>query len=141
MELRRKQKKEVQVGDYCKINDRQFKKDFYKEESSFDYKYESYSRNDRNKYLKLLDVNSFIVRKSIFGGNKKALVPLTLKSNDYHGKSIKKFLKTRKFFYIDDKYLNPISSTSAIEEMSISNISSLNDVITNFLKDPFTNQI
>jgi hypothetical protein len=140
MELRRKQKKEVQVGDYCKINN-QFRKDFYQDENGFDHKYESYGRNDRNKSLKILDVTNFIIIESIFGGNKKALVPLTLKGHDYYGKAITKFLKTRKFFYINDKYLEPVSSTYATKEMYDNNHPDLNEKITEFLKSPFTAKI
>jgi hypothetical protein len=141
MELRRKEKKEVQVGDYCKINHNQFRRDFYQDENGFENKYESYGRNDRNKSLKILDVSNFIIIESIFGGNKKALVPLTLKDHDFYGISITKFLKTRKFFYIDDKYLEPVSSTSAFREMNDKNRESLNETITKFLNSPFTAKI
>ena len=95
MELRRKQKKEVQVGDYCKINHNQFRRDFYQDENGFENKYESYGRNDRNKYLKILDVNNFIIIESIFGGNKKALVPLTLKDHDFYGIVDGKYVENR----------------------------------------------
>lgn len=108
MELRRKQQRPVGIGDYCVLRRAAFVR-----EATNNKRVGTYD-------LEVLDVDKFIAVNSVFGlgdGDIMAFMPVKTITTDYHAKSLIKFLKKERVFYIHKKYIYPISVEDEEDEI------------------------
>jgi|TARA_R110000764_G_scaffold226104_1_gene315808 hypothetical protein len=110
MELKRKKKRTVVHGDYCVLNTDNLKKGIIGTRPSL--------YHQKHPILNVFEIEKFIVSKSIFGGKMVAIMPVMLNNHDYWANRLLKFLKTTKYYYVDTRYLDPVSFT--ISELSSS---------------------
>ncbi len=132
MELRRKKEKELKIGGFCTINHSKFLNEFFKQG-----KFMSSSRRERDKDFKILDGNTFVISKSIFGGDLLSICPLTTNQKDYHANGILNFLKKKKFFYIDKKFVTYATEEAARKDMIDKNSDFVHDEIQALIYNAF----
>lgn len=100
--LRRKKRRELAVGDACKLKKAEYNNFVHGENNKVS------SNHYKSNEIPLGRISTFVVVESPFGLNDEivAVMPITTKNYDWHGRKLIKFLKTRKCFHVKRAHLS-----------------------------------